>query len=83
MNLPGKIVFLFIINSVLTYETDYFTEELLLKPLYGDQLYAHFQFTTKWDTELSSENCKFAEKSNITHNFIYFQSIILAYFQEH
>lgn len=59
MALTVHIVLLLLFKNVVTYKADSFTEELLLKPLYSDQLYAHFQFTTKWDTELSSEECKF------------------------
>ncbi|CAH1369037.1 hypothetical protein MTP99_010524 [Tenebrio molitor] len=40
---------------VLTSKSDTFTEELLIKPLYSDQLYVHFQFVTKWDTRPDQE----------------------------
>lgn len=50
-------------KSVLTYNFESFTEELLIKPLYSNQLYAHFQFTTKWETEISSEECKLTNKN--------------------
>lgn len=64
MALIVHTVLFLLFKNVLTYNADSFTEELLLKPLYSDQLYAHFQFSTKWDTELSSEECKF-EKYNV------------------
>lgn len=35
--------------------SDSFTEELLIKPLYSEQVYAHLHFSTKWDTDLASE----------------------------
>lgn len=37
---------------------DHFTEELLLKPLYTEQLYAHFHFATVWSTDYQKESCK-------------------------
>lgn len=37
---------------------DEFTEELYIKPLYTEQVLAHFQFSTKWDTNLTSKSCK-------------------------
>ncbi|KAJ8943864.1 hypothetical protein NQ314_009634 [Rhamnusium bicolor] len=46
---------IFYVNSVLTYNSDTFTEELLIKPLYSEQIYAHFQFTTKWDVDPNTE----------------------------
>lgn len=58
MALTGYIIVLILLKAVLTYRIESFTEELLIKPLYSGQLYTHFQFTTKWDTELSSEECK-------------------------
>ncbi|XP_063903359.1 GPI transamidase component PIG-T [Zophobas morio] len=42
--------------AVLTYAFDTFSEELLLKPLGNDHLYAHFQFATKWDTDPEQES---------------------------
>lgn len=38
--------------------SDFFTEELLLKPLYTEQLYAHFHFSTIWNTDSEKESCK-------------------------
>lgn len=54
-----NVLLVLLIKNVLTSYSDSFTEELLLKPLYSNQLYAHFQFVTKWDSELASEQCKF------------------------
>lgn len=36
-------------------EKDYFTEELLIKPLFSEQLYAHFHFSTSWDIDPNTE----------------------------
>lgn len=44
--------------QIVTSTSDYFTEELLLKPLYSEQLYAHFHFVTIWDTDPETESCK-------------------------
>lgn len=44
--------------SAITSTKDHFTEELLLKPLYSDQIYAHFHFSTVWNTDLDKETCK-------------------------
>ncbi|XP_066246675.1 GPI transamidase component PIG-T [Euwallacea similis] len=43
----------FSVSSFLN--ADSFTEELLLKPLFSDQLYAHFQFSTTWDVDPENE----------------------------
>ncbi|KAJ8920991.1 hypothetical protein NQ315_015787 [Exocentrus adspersus] len=51
------IFYLLILTIKLARTTsETFTEELLIKPLYSEQLYAHFQFTTKWDVDPSTEN---------------------------
>ncbi|CAH1183567.1 unnamed protein product [Phaedon cochleariae] len=42
------------IHSVLTSQ-DTFSEELLIKPLYSDQVYTHFHFSTKWDVDMDTE----------------------------
>lgn len=39
---------------------DSFTEELLLKPLYSEHLYAHFHFSTVWNT--NQQTCKLLKK---------------------
>lgn len=49
---------LLFIEAIIAYNRDTFTEELFIKPLYSEQLYAHFQFTTKWDTDPETETCK-------------------------
>lgn len=46
------------VSTGLTYNSDRFTEELLIKPLYSEQLYAHFQFSLKWDVDPDKEQCK-------------------------
>ncbi|KAF5298449.1 hypothetical protein FQR65_LT01228 [Abscondita terminalis] len=35
--------------------SDSFTEELIIRPLYTEQVYAHFHFSTVWDTDLFNE----------------------------
>lgn len=49
-------VYLFLAVTCVYGAKDSFTEELLLKPLYGNKLYAHFQFVTKWFTDDSPES---------------------------
>ncbi|KAF5295442.1 hypothetical protein FQA39_LY13103 [Lamprigera yunnana] len=60
-----RIIFVYILDicGVIHCMSDSFTEELLIKPLYVDQLYAHFHFSTVWDTDL------FTEKFQHTHLF--------------
>ncbi|KAG5896881.1 hypothetical protein JTB14_033521 [Gonioctena quinquepunctata] len=53
-SLLSTLFILFQVNFVITYK-DTFTEELLLKPLYSEQIYGHFQFSIKWDTNLENE----------------------------
>lgn len=52
------IVLSIIITShfCVCFSSDIFTEELLLKPLYNDKIYAHFQFRTKWDVDPLQDN---------------------------
>lgn len=49
---------IFSVSYCIGYE-DEFHEELLLKPLYTDKLYAFFQFSTIWNAEPTKETCKF------------------------
>lgn len=59
MNLLTLIVLnLFQIGYVLTTYTDSFNEELMLKPLYGNQIYAHFHFKTTWDIDSKKDSGK-------------------------
>lgn len=44
---------------------DIFTEELLVKPLFGNQVYAHFNFATVWSVEPENENCKYTLQSRL------------------
>lgn len=39
--------------------SDSFTEELILKPLYGNQIYAHFHFKTRWDIDVRKDSGKY------------------------
>lgn len=50
---------IFHFSSASSLSTDTFTEELLLKPLFSEQLYAHFQFSTVWNIDPSNEQCKY------------------------
>lgn len=50
-----SIVILTVLKTA-TSNSDSFSEELLLRPLYTDKVYSHFQFTTKWNTD--STDCK-------------------------
>lgn len=44
--------------ACVTASLDHFTEELLIKPLYTEQLYAYFHFSTIWNTDYEQETCK-------------------------
>lgn len=75
---------LLFIKFVLAYNRDIFTEELLIKPLYSEQLYAHFQFTTKWDTSPETETCRKIMSMYLSIiNCIFLQLIIHVSFREH
>lgn len=37
---------------------DIFDEELMLKVLPSGHVYAHFQFTTLWQTDIEQQTCK-------------------------
>ncbi|VEN49651.1 unnamed protein product [Callosobruchus maculatus] len=54
--LPVHVLLLFCLVPVRTYKKEEFSEELLIKPLYSEQLYAHFQFTTKWHTDITKDS---------------------------
>lgn len=57
------VCLLFLITlTIVNCASDSFTEELLLKPLYNEQVYAHFHFSTKWDTNVDTEKCKYLYK---------------------
>lgn len=58
MFITNLIVIFGSLNSIVTSTSDYFTEELLLKPLYSEHIYAHFHFATVWDIDPESETCK-------------------------
>ncbi|XP_060518647.1 GPI transamidase component PIG-T [Cylas formicarius] len=49
-------LFLVILKLLGATSLETFTEELLIKPLYSEQLYVHFQFVTKWDINSETEN---------------------------
>ncbi|XP_018336567.1 GPI transamidase component PIG-T [Agrilus planipennis] len=42
--------------SVVLCSSEHFTEELLIKPLHSEQVYTHFHFVTKWDSDPNTEN---------------------------
>lgn len=54
LNVCSFLVFVLYVCECSGYG-DKFHEELLLKPLQGEQLYAYFQFTTVWDTEPTAD----------------------------
>ncbi|KAL1497124.1 hypothetical protein ABEB36_008134 [Hypothenemus hampei] len=60
MTLHQTLIYLLIAHlqfqSISTSDEDTFSEELLLKPLFSEQLYAHFQFATHWNIEPKNEN---------------------------
>lgn len=37
---------------------DVFNEELMLKPLPSGHVYANFQFTTVWQTDIEQQTCE-------------------------
>ena len=39
-------------------QNDFFDEELMLKPLPSNHVYAYFQFTTVWETTKDKTTCK-------------------------
>lgn len=52
MTVPKESAFLILFITIvkLTYSHDFFDEELMLKPLPSNHVYAYFQFTTVWET---------------------------------
>jgi len=55
------LIFCLVIESVHCVPKDAFFEELYLKHLPSGHVYAHFQFTTTWNTSPGDENaCTFA-----------------------
>ena len=57
----GSFLFIFVLFKAINSEqlsSEEFHEELLIKPLPNGHIYAHFQFTTTWNTDIESESCK-------------------------
>jgi len=61
---PGSAMFLPLILALFSASgsfgfglDDKFDEELLIKPLNNDFVYAYFQFTTTWDVPFEAESC--------------------------
>lgn len=52
-------IFILVVCGYCSSYEDKFYEELLLKPLHSQQLYAYFQFSTLWDAPAKSESCKY------------------------
>ncbi|XP_033101551.1 GPI transamidase component PIG-T-like [Anneissia japonica] len=50
----GLLYFILLIADCYSFE-DVLNEELLIKPLPSGNVYAHFQFTTKWDIDILRE----------------------------
>lgn len=44
-------------------QNDFFDEELMLKPLPSNHVYAYFQFTTVWETTKDITTCKLQDIS--------------------
>lgn len=56
-----KILLSFIFIIFIKYvspQNDFFDEELMLKPLPSNHVYAYFQFTTVWETIKDVTTCK-------------------------
>ncbi|XP_013389668.1 GPI transamidase component PIG-T [Lingula anatina] len=68
--------FLSLISGV--HVADVFNEELLIKPLDSGHVYAHFQFTTKWDIDIQTQQ-------NFTHYGLFPKSLgeVLAKYSVH
>lgn len=49
------LIFISIINNCVSHD-DFFDEELMLKPLPSNHVYAYFQFTTVWETPKHTES---------------------------
>jgi len=63
MRATELIILCLAIEIVHCSQNDAFHEELYLKHLPSGHIYAHFQFTTVWNTSLGDENsCTFALK---------------------
>jgi len=63
---PGFCVMIFVILCILTAREvqsfsldDKFEEELFIKPLNNDFVYAYFQFTTTWNVPFEAESCMY------------------------
>lgn len=55
-----KILFFIFVISIkfASSQNDFFDEELMLKPLSNNYVYAYFQFTTVWETTKDIKTCK-------------------------
>ena len=68
MRVNDVIILCLAIKIVQCSPEDAFHEELYLKHLSSGHVYAHFQFTTTWNTSLEDENaCKFLFKFDTVH----------------
>lgn len=53
------LFFIFVIFIKFIFcQNDFFDEELMLKPLSNNYVYAYFQFTTVWETTKDVKMCK-------------------------
>lgn len=59
MKVKLVLVLVYLLEQVFSLKNDAFTEELLVKPLFSEQLYVHFQFATIWDIDVGNKNCKY------------------------
>ncbi|KAF7283349.1 hypothetical protein GWI33_000860 [Rhynchophorus ferrugineus] len=56
MKLQLILPLFYLLKDVFSLKNDAFTEELLIKPLFSEQLYVHFQFATTWDVGAENIN---------------------------
>lgn len=66
MMMHFKIPSFFILITLMKFvfpQNDFFHEELMLKPLPSGHVYAHFQFTTLWETTKDITTCKLQDIS--------------------
>jgi len=56
MHVIKALIFCICVEIVYSVPKDAFHEEVYLKHLISGHVYAHFQFTTTWNTSLGDEN---------------------------
>lgn len=63
MHLYTPLLFFVLLNiiKIVSPHNDFFEEELMLKPLSSNHVYAYFQFTTVWEAPKESKICEFED----------------------